>query len=88
MFGVINDPNSLDSLGIPGLVFVIFILSGVVVFLYKRIDTLQTRIDSLQEQRIVDARETRDRITEPLENQTKLSEKTYDLLLQFIQRGK
>lgn len=92
MFSVVNDPQTLYTLGVPGLVFVICMLAGALGYIYRSKETelRQTRdkIDAIQEQRLADAKETRDKITEPLENQTKLSEKTYDLLFQFIQRGK
>lgn len=76
-----SDTQALASLGVPGLVAVILVLAGVIVFLYKKIDTLQTRLDSIQERRIIDATETRDKLTEPLERQAVMSEKIYDILL-------
>lgn len=85
----VTDPSNmqaLNTLGVPGLVFVIVVLAGVVVFLFRKLDLVQTKIDSIQEQRVTDAKETRDKITEPLEKQANLSEKIYDLLLSS--RGK
>lgn len=86
-FAAASDAQTLATLGVPGLVFVIFVLAGVIVFLYRQNSSLQSKLDEIQERRITDAKETRDRITEPLENQTKLTEKVYDLLLQSVQRG-
>lgn len=92
MFGVATNTEALNTLGVPGLVFVIVVLAGVIVFIYRskesELKLERASKEAIQEQRLVDARETRDKITEPLENQTKLSEKTYDLLLQLLQRGK
>lgn len=76
-----NDPQSLYTLGVPGLVFVILILAGVIVFLYKKLDKSQAEYNVLQEKRVLEAKETSDKITEPLGNQIKLTEKIYDLLL-------
>lgn len=85
-FAVATNTEALNTLGVPGLVFVVLILAGVIIFLFKRLDNLQTKYDTMQEQRVNDARETRDKITEPLENQAKVTEKIYDLLLSS--RGK
>lgn len=81
------DTQSLATLGIPGLLAVIGVLSTVVVLLYNKANSLQVRIDGIQEQRITDARETRDKVMEPLQKQATMSEKTYDLLLNFTSRG-
>lgn len=69
----------LRQYGLPGLV--IFTLAGVVVFLYRGTVSLQNRIDAIQESRLQDARETRDKLTEPLQKQALMSEKIYDVLL-------
>lgn len=71
----------LSSYGLAGLV--ISVEAGVIIFLYKNLQKLQDKYDGVQEQRITDARETRDKITEPLEKQAIMSEKTYDLLLNY-----
>lgn len=70
------------------LAFIIVVLAGVITFLYRGLQKLQDKYDSIQEQRITDARETRDKITEPLEKQAIMSEKTHELLLSFINRRK
>ena len=92
IFSVVNNPQTLYTLGVPGLVFVIIMLAGTLVYIYRtkeaELKESRDKIDAIQEKRLSDAKETRDKITEPLENQTKLSEKTYDLLLQLLQRGK
>lgn len=75
------DKASLATLGIPGLLAVIGVLSGVVVLLYNKCTSLQSKIDGIQEQRISDAKDTNDKITEPMAKQANLSEKIYDLLL-------
>lgn len=76
-----SQAEALATLGIPGLVVVIFVLAGVIVFLYKQLSAAQSRTDAIQEQRIVDAKETRDKITEPLDKQAELSGKIYELLV-------
>lgn len=77
--------QALGSLGVPGLVAVILTLSGVIIFLYRKLDTVQTRLEAILEQRVADAKETRDKIAEPIEKQAIMSERIYDLLLS---RGK
>lgn len=69
----------LQQYGLAGLV--IATLAGVVVFLYRGTVNLQNRIESIQESRLQDARETRDKLTEPLQKQALMSEKIYDVLL-------
>ena len=69
----------LKSYGLAGLV--IAVLASVVVFLYRDSKALQRKYDAMQELRLQDARETRDKLMEPLENQARMSEKIYDLLL-------
>lgn len=59
----------------------VLVLALVVVFLYRSKDKLQDRYNALQEQRIVDAKETRDKIVEPLEKQALMSEKIYEIVL-------
>jgi hypothetical protein len=75
------DVSQLYTLGVPGLVVVVLVLSGVIVFLYRKADAKDDRIDAIQEQRLSDAKETRDRLTGPMEEQAKLSEKIYEILL-------
>lgn len=90
MIAVATNTEALNTLGVPGLVFVILVLSGVIVFIYRskeaELKLERASKEAIQEQRLVDARETRDKITEPLEKQANLSEKIYDLLLSS--RGK
>lgn len=76
-----TNTEALNTLGVPGLVFVVLILAGVIIFLFRKLDIAQTKLDGIQEKRVEDARETRDKITEPLENQARITEKIYDLLL-------
>lgn len=73
-------PPELAQLGLAGVV--IFSLAGAVVFQYKR-------MDKIQEDRLADARETRDKLTGPLEELTKQSKATYELLVSILkERGK
>lgn len=60
--------------------------AGVIIYLSKKSDKLQTNKDAIQEQRIIDARETRDKVMEPLEKQAIMGEKTYELLLNLTNR--
>lgn len=58
---------------------IIGVLSGVIVYLYRK-------LDKLQEQRVVDAKQITDLISGPIENQTKVTDKMYDLLLNFTNK--
>lgn len=57
-------------------------LGIAVTFLFKR-------LDKIQEDRLQDARDTRDKLTGPLEELNKQSKSTYDLLVSLLdKRGK
>lgn len=57
-------------------------LGVAVVFLFKR-------LDKIQEDRLQDARDTRDKLSGPLDELTKQSKNTYELLVTLLQkRGK
>lgn len=83
---VLDSTNTLSTIGIPGLVFIVLVLAGVIIYLYKGNQTLQTKIDTIQEQRITDAKETRDTLVEPLAQNARMSGQIYDLLIN--RRGK
>lgn len=72
------DPT-LQQYGLAG--FVIFVLGGVVGLLYRENLGLRKKYDDLQEKRLQEAVSTRDNLLEPLNQQARLSEKIYDLLL-------
>lgn len=67
---------------------IITALASVAVFLYKELKSERERSNRLQDERLVDARETRDKITAPMEAQAEMSKKTYELLLSFISNNK
>lgn len=75
------DTEQLGTLGVPGLVVVVVVLAGVVIFLYKDGKSERNRNDTIQEQRLVEAKENRDRIGGQMEEQVKLSEKIYEILV-------
>lgn len=80
----VDATSVLSQYGLAGLV--IAVEAGVIIFVNKRADKLQNDKDAIQEQRIVDARETRDKVMQPLEKQAVMSEKTYELLLNLTNR--
>lgn len=86
MFAQVSTDQVIQGFGLPAAV-VIIALVGVVIFLYRSVQNLQSKYDAIQEQRIVDARETRDKIAEPLDKMASLSEKTYELLLTGSRRS-
>lgn len=69
----------LQQFGLPTVA--ISVLGGTVLFLYNELKNERKRSDELQEKRVQEARETNVRLTEPMSELIKLSEKTYDLLL-------
>lgn len=75
----------LSQYGLAGLV--IAVLAGVILYQNKKLDSQQIKLDAIQDQRLLDARETNNRLTEPLEQQARMSDKIYDLLLNS-KRGK
>lgn len=80
-----SDPisNFLFTQGVLGVALVV--VSGVLIFIYKtkEAEVKQERIknESIQEQRITDAKETRDAIVEPLKELAKQSDRIYDVLV-------
>lgn len=74
------DINSvLASYGLAGLVMAVE--ATVIIYIYKASQKQQDKIDALYEQRLVDAKETRDKLTEPLDAISKSNEKMYDILV-------
>jgi len=88
-----NVPNQLiDGFGLPAAI-VIFALVAVIIYLARDNKALHTRIDAIQEQRIVAAQEYGDKIAEPLnsiksmsEKQTEITGKMYEILLDSQRR--
>lgn len=76
----------LQQYGLAGLV--IFILSTVVVFLYKEGKGTQKKYDEMQDTRLNDARETRDKLVEPIEKLAKQQEQTNELLIKLFSNRK
>lgn len=81
--------NQLLSLGLPGII--ILVLGGVCLYLYKRIEKLQTTVNELQEkkttdinaiqeQRIKDLKELTLKLSEVIERNTAVMERNTDVL--------
>lgn len=81
MFFGATDVSQLQTLGVPGLLVLIGILTSVVIFLYRKGEILQGKIDSIQEQRILDAKEVGKSITAPLEKIAEQNTSIYDVVL-------
>lgn len=77
--------NVLPQYGLAGLVILSLVLA--LIKIYRDLSKERDRNDTIQEQRLVDAKETRDRLTEPLAQNARMSEQIYDLLLNN-RRGK
>lgn len=80
VFSDIVTDQVIQGFGLPAAI-VIVALAGVIIFLYKSREKLQAEYNALQNQRVVDAKETRDKITEPLQSQAVMTGKIYEFLL-------
>lgn len=78
----------LSQYGLAGLV--ITVLASATLFMFKKYEGVLKEKDDIQNQRLLDAKETRQTLMEPLQKQADLSEKIYDLLvtLNSSRRGK
>lgn len=79
MFAASGVENFYLSQGVLGIT--VIVLAAVVIFLYKKTDTLQNKIDTIQEQRLQSTLETRDKLVEPMDQMKRLIENMYELLL-------
>lgn len=83
---LLTQANSvLPSYGLAGLV--ILSLAIAAIKLYRDLSKERDRNDNIQAQRLIDAKETRDKLTEPLAQNARMSEQIYELLLNS-RRGK
>lgn len=83
---IFADVTDLSSLGIPGLLAVIAVLAGVVVLLYKDGKLKDTKIETIQDARLLDAKETRDKLTDSMEQQALLTKQIYDIVISNTSR--
>lgn len=72
--------DALATLGVPGLVAVILVLAGVIIYIYRAKEKLQDKYDTMLEKRVIDAKETRDTLVKPVEDLGDTSKKMYELL--------
>lgn len=74
--------DALTNSGLPG-VAVLIILGLVAALLYfvRQSDHKQKKIDTLQDTRVAEAKEINDKLSTPMKEQTELSKKIYDVLL-------
>ena len=59
----------------------VVILGGVVIYIFREYRAALREISAIQEKRILDAQSTSSKLTEPLEKQTSLVQRVYDLLI-------
>lgn len=62
------------------LAFIIIVLGGVVGFLYRRTNNLSDKIDTIQAARLQDAKDTVDKVTQPLASISQTMNLIYDKL--------
>lgn len=88
--------QDLGTLGVPGLVVIVVVLASVLAYrevrfwpvrekeLISENKALQSKIDGIQETRLQQAIETRDKLAEPMQNMTNLMQN----ILNAVTRGK
>lgn len=76
------DVSPLQAWGIPG--FIIVVLAGVVVQLSRKLDFKDAKIEALQEARVREALDARDKIALPLETLGTQSQMIYDKLVSRV----
>lgn len=76
----------LYQYGIAGLGLIA--LAGVVIVLYKAGVEKDKAYNDLQEKRLAEAREVTDLVIKPLEEQGKMSEKMYDILVSIKENSR
>lgn len=85
MFFAVTDPQAVLTSGSATaiLALMVFTLVGVIVYLNRKIDKKDSKIEELLNARIQDAKDSRDTIVAPLE----LIGHQNDLILKNINRG-
>lgn len=87
MLAQVTTQQVIDGFGLPAAI-VIVSLAVALIFSIRLLLKAYDRINEIQETRIADARETRDKLSAPMEAQAKMTGQIYDLLLNLHnQRG-
>jgi hypothetical protein len=74
--------DALTNSGLPGVaVFIILGLIAIIVYQARQNDVLRKRVEFLQDTRVTEAKEINDKLSTPMKEQTDLSKKIYDVLL-------
>ncbi len=71
----------LAQYGLAGLVMAV--LAGVVVYKDRNEKALQKRIDEIQNQRLIDAKETSVKLAEPMKQLATINDKMYEILIEL-----
>jgi hypothetical protein len=72
--------NVAQAFGWPAAIIIIALV-GALYFTVRLLLKSYDKIDAIQERRLADAKETRDKFVEPLENQTEVIGRIYDIVL-------
>lgn len=85
MFSIVNDPQTVLTSGSTTaiLALIILVLVGVIIYMNRKLDQKDDKIEGLLNQRIQDAKDSRDTIVGPLE----LIGRQNDLILKNINNG-
>lgn len=74
--------DALNNSGLPPEAILIIVgLAGILIYLVRQLDNKQKKIDTLQDTRVAEAKEINDKLSTPMKEQTELSKKIYDVLL-------
>ena len=74
--------DALTNSGLPGVaIFIILGLIAIIVYLVRQNDGLRKDVFSLQNLRVEETKEARDKIIGPMGESIELSKKMYDVLL-------
>ena len=80
MFAQVSTDQVVEGFGLPAAI-VIIALVGALIFTVRLLIKSYDNTNGIQERRIADAKETRDKLIEPLQQQATLSKQIYDIVL-------
>lgn len=84
MFAQVSTDQVAQAFGWPSAVVILALISAL-IFTVRLLLKTYDRLDALQEKRIIDAKETRESLVEPLKKSAQLSEQIYDIVLRNAQ---
>jgi hypothetical protein len=80
MIFALGENQVIQGFGLPAAIVIVG-LATALIFTVRLLLVAYTRLDTIQESRLADAKQTMEKITEPLEKQSRVVESIYDLIL-------